>query len=104
MSGLSFGIPQTTVQSTMPTFGAIGTQQAPAQQPVASLTFGTPAAAPTIAAAPVTLQPAPTTASGLTFGLSAPPYGAQTTTATPSLTFGLGTATSRYNINQSIFN
>lgn len=49
--------------------------------------FGTPGAT---AATPAVAAPAP----NLSFGLSAPPYGAQTT-STPTLGFGLGATTTR---------
>lgn len=117
MSGFAFGAPQTTAANTGFAFGAPNTQQAaPTQQPVAPLAFGNvaptsiqaaPIALPAAAAAPIAAVAATTTntASGLaTFGVSAPPYGAQQTTtlaavAAPSLTFGLGTAaTTKYAI------
>lgn len=92
MSGFTFGTPQSTA-STGFAFGASTTPQAQAQtQPLAApLTFGTPASTTTGLSLPATT----TTATGITFGSSAPPYGAQTTTSTPSLSFGLGTATTR---------
>lgn len=95
MSGFTFGTPQTTAQtSTGFAFGASTTPQAPAQQPAAPLTFGTPASTTTVTG--LSIPATTSTAPGLTFGTSAPPYGAQLTTSTPSLSFGLGTATTRY--------
>lgn len=101
-TGATFGTPQTSVAGTGFAFGASNTPQAPAQQPAASFGqqpaasfgFGTPATAtPSLLSAPA----ATTAPGGISFGMSAPPYGAQTTTsAAPSLSFGLGTAATRY--------
>lgn len=101
MSGFSFGTPQTTTSVPSFGFGSPATQQAPTQQPAPSFGFGTPsttpaASVPTLAptaAAIAPIAPIATTTSGLSFGLSAPPYGSQTTTAAaPSaFSFGLGT-------------
>lgn len=101
----SFGAPQATSASTGFAFGVSNPQQAaPAQQSVAPLGFGS-AAPPSLAPAPAAQpQTSAISSGGLTFGISAPPYGAQTaTSAAPSLTFGLGTAaTAKYVVRQQL--
>ncbi|XP_031637892.1 nuclear pore complex protein Nup58 isoform X2 [Contarinia nasturtii] len=96
MSSFTFGQPQTTAAASSGfAFGAsTPAQQQPAapsfaQAAAPSFGFSTPAAPKTAAQITAT----PNTTSTLTFGTSAPPYGAQTTTSTaaaPAFSFGLG--------------
>lgn len=95
----AFGSPQAPAASPGFGFGAANPQPTiPVQQSVAPLTFGTATPSAMGPMPAVALPATATTASGLTFGMSAPPYGSQLpTSAAPSLTFGLGTAaTTKY--------
>lgn len=92
MSGFAFGTPQTNA-STAFAFGAsAATPQASALQPAPA--FGSPSLGTAAVVPQMNPAPATTATSGISFGLSAPPYGAQTTTAAPASAFSFGLGTS----------
>lgn len=107
MSGFTFGTPQTTASTGLnfgasnPTaanagfaFGASNVQQVPAQSTLPTFSFG-PSSSTVTPTIGIIASTNTTSVGSIGFGASVPPYGAQTTTVAPSLTFGLGSTTSR---------